>query len=343
MPFNIQGLPGLDPSVLGQRQGNLGDAVQSGLSGFEQGMNLRDTMRARKFDATLRSEIQTGGYDFRTPEGQASLIKGLSTKGFGPEAMKLAESFPKEQVQPQGRGFQFLQGSDSELDVGDLTTGEVKRIREPSGQKARDTEAKRLVDADKEEWERKYKTKQLAQSGDLSGQKMDIATEKLGLAKQKAEIEADKKVGDRATMKAKADESIALIDKMIGDGVDTPKHKGLSTSIGAKGASYLFGAFSEPVAGSEGANFKVLLDQVRGTAFLQAVQQMKGSGALSDTEGKAATAAIARMSSSQSETEFIKAAEEFRTVIKNRKGIEGAKFDKREGVAPKNDDPLGLF
>ena len=74
------------------------------------------------------------------------------------------------------------------------------------------------------------------------------------------------------------------------------------------------------MAGTDAASFQALYDQVKGGAFLEAVQKMKGLGAMSDKESQAASSAVTRMQSAQSEDEFIKASKEFRTAIQSRKG-----------------------
>jgi hypothetical protein len=67
---------------------------------------------------------------------------------------------------------------------------------------------------------------------------------------------------------------------------------------------------------------------VLGGAFMEAFNTLKGGGQITEKEGEKATAAITRMSTSQSEAEFKKAAKEFQSVIKS--GIDMS--EKRLGV-----------
>lgn len=63
--------------------------------------------------------------------------------------------------------------------------------------------------------------------------------------------------------------------------------------------------------GTDVANFRVRLDQIRDKTFLEAFQQLKGAGQITEKEGEKATSALNRMNLAQSEVEFIKAAREF--------------------------------
>lgn len=89
------------------------------------------------------------------------------------------------------------------------------------------------------------------------------------------------------------------------------KHPGRETATGMSGTldprSYL--------PGTNATNFKVLLDQLKGSAFLQAFENLKGGGQITEVEGKKATDAIARMNTAQSDDEFKKALVEFQGII----------------------------
>jgi hypothetical protein len=95
------------------------------------------------------------------------------------------------------------------------------------------------------------------------------------------------------------------------------EHPGFSGSIGAKNASYLFGAKSQPFAGTKEADFMALLEQLKGGAFLQAFQSLKGGGPITDVEGEKATQAIVRAQASQSEEGFRKSMNEVMEVLTN--------------------------
>lgn len=108
-----------------------------------------------------------------------------------------------------------------------------------------------------------------------------------------------------------AQNSLGLIDQMVGseDG-KTPAHPGFESAVGLR----IPGLGMIP--GTETSNFNALLDQVRGGAFLEAFNSLKGGGQITEVEGKKATDAITRMSNAQSEKEFVKAAREYQQIIK---------------------------
>lgn len=87
-------------------------------------------------------------------------------------------------------------------------------------------------------------------------------------------------------------------------------HPGFSSTVGVTalpGARY--------VPGTKEADFMSRMDQLKGTAFLQAFETLKGSGQITEVEGKKATDAINRMSISTSENEFRAAAGDFLSVV----------------------------
>jgi hypothetical protein len=112
-----------------------------------------------------------------------------------------------------------------------------------------------------------------------------------------------------------ADESIALID-------DALNHPGRETATGMSG-------MIDPRnywRGSDAKDFGVRLDQIKGQAFLQAFQSLRGGGAITEREGQAATNAIARLNTAQSDAEFEKSLKDLRKIADDakRRAIERA-------------------
>jgi len=104
-------------------------------------------------------------------------------------------------------------------------------------------------------------------------------------------------------------------------------HPGFENAVG-------FGLPLQMVPGTEAANFKTLFDQVKGSAFLQAFETLKGGGAISEKEGEKATSALNRMNLAQTEPEFIKAALEFKSVVQNGLANARAKAKVGSSAAP---------
>lgn len=87
-------------------------------------------------------------------------------------------------------------------------------------------------------------------------------------------------------------------------------HPGLDMGTGILSAG-------NKVWGTQGYGFENLVTQAKSGAFLSAIQQMRGMGALSNAEGAAATAAITRMDTAASKKDFLKAVSDYRQIVQN--------------------------
>lgn len=102
----------------------------------------------------------------------------------------------------------------------------------------------------------------------------------------------------------KADQSIALIDQML-------KHPGFEAATGLS-------SIIDPrnyIAGTDATDFNVMRKQLEGKAFLEAFESLKGGGQITEVEGKKATEAIARLSTTQSEQAYREALMELRGIL----------------------------
>lgn len=108
------------------------------------------------------------------------------------------------------------------------------------------------------------------------------------------------------------------------------KHPGLSGVVGMPNVQ---GALRLP--GTKEADFRTLLDQVKGKQFLEAYQSIKGSGAITELEGTKAGEAIARMQTAQTEGAFREALKEFQGVVQI--GLRNARV---KAWAPQINNPL---
>jgi hypothetical protein len=122
-----------------------------------------------------------------------------------------------------------------------------------------------------------------------------------------------------------ADYLLTKVDQLFAD------EKAFRDSVGIKGAGLGFGMLSEPIAGTKEADWMARFREIQGQQFLQAIEQLRGTGSISEKEGEAAKQAVARMSQSQSEDEFRKAAQDFQNIIK--RGIDASRA--KLGQAPK--------
>jgi hypothetical protein len=114
--------------------------------------------------------------------------------------------------------------------------------------------------------------------------------------------------------------TLNVIRQMIGDlkvengNLVMPKggqaqHGGFSSVVGAGIPGLRF------IPGTQSADFDAMLEQVQGGAFLEAYEKLKGTGQITEIEGKKATDAITRMRRSSSEVGFVRAAREFEDII----------------------------
>jgi hypothetical protein len=192
---------------------------------------------------------------------------------------------------------------------------------------------------------------------DISGGQLNLAERRLAADLDptvQAKLAASKAAGT-TTGKAQAAAAIALpnaiatsesllskIDAMVGTpavkdksgkviNAGTAPHPGFTGAVGMGRLQTLgIPGVEQLIPGTPAADFKARFDEIMGGAFLEAFETLKGGGAITETEGKKATAAKTRMSLAQSEKEFLAAANEYKAIVKT--GIERAR--KKAGEAP---------
>lgn len=121
-----------------------------------------------------------------------------------------------------------------------------------------------------------------------------------GQARGKATAEAS--IGLEQAI-SEAQNSMSLIDKMI-------NHPGLEYAVGTSSVLPI-------VPGTAAADFDALAKQMEGKAFLQAFETLKGGGQITEIEGKKATAAMARLSRSQTEGEYKSSLLELKNILQD--------------------------
>lgn len=128
---------------------------------------------------------------------------------------------------------------------------------------------------------------------------------------QEKQLKLDDLQSKRADRKRSMDAQRASISSQI-DVIDKAlNHPGRESATGLSGSL-------DPrnyVPGTDARNFQVLLDQIGGSAFLQAFESLKGGGQITEIEGKKATDAIARLNRAQSDSEFKQSLQDLREVM----------------------------
>lgn len=131
----------------------------------------------------------------------------------------------------------------------------------------------------------------------------------LGITEKQLQID---KLRDEAIGRAKSKQAdVGAVENQIGVIDKALNHKGRTTGTGLSGSI-------DPrnyIPGTDATDFKVVVDQLGGAAFLQAFESLKGGGQITEREGKKATDAIARLNRSQSDKEFETALKDLRQVM----------------------------
>lgn len=106
---------------------------------------------------------------------------------------------------------------------------------------------------------------------------------------------------ERSEAAATAQDSIALIDSVLND----PNLAQVTGMVQGR----------LPALTQAGTDLNVRIEQLQGQAFLQAFESLKGGGSITEREGQAATAAIARLNRAQSTSAFQDALRELRSIM----------------------------
>ena len=141
-------------------------------------------------------------------------------------------------------------------------------------------------------------------------------------------IEGENAANSAATIDAdlaQADEAMALIDSVVND----PALAGITGMIQG----------NLPPLTQGGVDLNVKIQQLQGKAFLEAFESLKGGGAISEREGTAATAAMARLDRAQSTEEYQAALLELKDIL--AKGVERARVKAGKAPAPAKPDADG--
>ena len=163
-----------------------------------------------------------------------------------------------------------------------------------------------------------------ARSRDTNQTQRELVNQERALKVETLQEKLDATKRQRQSSIAAAENQIAVIDKALA-------HPGKATAVGLSGTI-------DPrnyVPGTDATDFRSVLDQIGGTAFLQAFESLKGGGAITEVEGKKATDAIARLSRAQSDKEFDESLKDLRGVMtEGYKRLSGKDY---RGAAPKAD------
>lgn len=141
-----------------------------------------------------------------------------------------------------------------------------------------------------------------------------------GAESQKAQGEASGKAIAAAPLDIQAaDNALDLIQKIKTDPY-LERGTGLSS-------------YGNVIPGTGGYDFQNLVKQAKSGAFLTAIQQMRGLGSLSVSEGDAATAAVNRMNTATSKEAFLSATDDYEKIIRQGRARAAARLSQPGAVA----------
>ena len=146
----------------------------------------------------------------------------------------------------------------------------------------------------------------------------DIAGEEKARIQGKSAGEASVGLGD----------AIAKSEQILDSIKGIRSHPGRA-AWGAQGSTAAWPVIGNGLPGTEGRDFVTRVDQLKGQSFLEAFNMLRGGGAISEQEGKAATSALARLDRAQSKEGFDAALNDLEAII--RGGMERAR--KKAGVS----------
>lgn len=121
--------------------------------------------------------------------------------------------------------------------------------------------------------------------------------------------EAKSRAENQVVNETAAPKDIAAADKALSEIEALKKDPNRALATGAT-------SVLNAIPGSPGYDFQNRVNQVKSGAFMTAIQQMRGMGALSNAEGQTATAAVTRLDTATSEEEFLSALNDYEAIIK---------------------------
>lgn len=152
--------------------------------------------------------------------------------------------------------------------------------------------------------------------------------------------EEQAKVEGKSAGEAKVDlpRVVANAEQMLGTIEGIRNHPGRN-AWGATGKTAALPLIGNGLPGTEGRDFVRRVDQLKGKAFLEAFNSLKGGGQITEVEGQKATDAIARLDREQSAKGFDEALNDLEQVVRGAANRARAKAG--QGAAPSQAAPGG--
>lgn len=306
-------LAALKAAQTAQAQGNL--AAETGIYEQMKAQAARGNEQASAIDKAI---IDVAGDD---PKLYSSIAEDLHKD---PETITGANARSKVMMYAAQRGIVPLTTQKSKADIAKVQADTTRAIKESN--KATGGATGEMVDRIKKDNPGWTDTDALyfLQTGARKGTKLDENGNIVSIGGALKTAEDTKKAEKRGTtigeFEGKAITDLPRIEQQTNDALDLVsklgKHPGLSQAVGLSSTLPI-------IPGTQAADFMAVLDQIHGANFLQAYNQLRGGGQITEIEGKKAENAIARLQRSQSEPAFKQSLKDLSDVL--QKGLERAK------------------
>lgn len=165
----------------------------------------------------------------------------------------------------------------------------------PQGQKPMTAYEQAKIDIDMKN--QKIKMLELQKKNETDNLKKEKLEQEIQAKKDEKSLAETQKVEQANDAYQAGQDTIDLIDRI-------QSHPGFESYVGAQGASSAFGAFDEPIGGTDAAAVAGMIETLQSKNFMNSIQQMKGLGALSDAEGRKLSSAIESLNPKMSEKDF---------------------------------------
>lgn len=282
------------------QSGNIGQINEVAMKYPELGESLRSAFKFEN-DATEENFKETNFNILSDP---------TNAKKYLTDRVSFLEGIGSDATQPKARLAQLEQNPEGFLKTTEGITAaayapEYKAWRDSQGQSDQMTQYQREmvrqkdVSQDLKRQEIELKRLERQEKRETDELKKQEIKQRISDKKTRMQQAEQGKVSAANDAVASSDEGINLINQI-------ENHPGFSSYVGAKGVSSAFGLKDQPIAGTEAAGVASLIDTLGSQQFLNAVQSIKGMGALSDAEGKKLSSAISSLDPNMSETDFKK-------------------------------------
>lgn len=307
---------------------NIGRAGLAGLTGYSAASALDEQRQKREQAEKVKAAIPTlytqgpdGSMKFDT---MAALKLGIGPKdviAYG-DAMNAgrAKVARTQEIEGPDGGKQVVQLDDYGQQVGSglngyvapqlVDTGDMKQFVKPSaGQAFQVGMSPSERDASQRGWAGVgIRSEQNDIARDANAIMRDLNIQEKGLKIEELQGKREERNRSKEAQQASIAAQLGVIDKAL-------QHPGREAATGLSGVL-------DPrnyVPGTTPRDFQVVLDQIGGTAFLQAFESLKGGGQITEVEGKKATDAMARLNRAQSDEEFQRSLMDLREVMQKAK------------------------